>query len=122
MIKHTAGAAHGSVASLSIGFILSIGLTVLSFVLVGKDILSGSAILGALAILAALQLAVQLVFFLHLGKESGPRWNLFAFAFMGLIAAIIIIGTLWIMANMNYHMMSPEESDTYMLEQKDKGF
>ena len=42
-----------------------------------------------------------------------------------LIVGIVVIGTLWIMHNLDYNMgndMSPVEKEEYMLEQKDKGF
>ncbi len=116
---------HGSVLSLSIGFILSVILTAAAFLLVGKGVLSGWTILFALAGLATLQLLVQLVFFLHMGRETRPRWNLVSFGFMALIVGIVVIGTLWIMHNLDYNMgndMSPVEKEEYMLEQKDKGF
>ena len=36
---------------------------------------------------------------------------------------IIVVGSLWIMANMNYNMhMSPEQIKDYMIEQNKKGF
>jgi cytochrome o ubiquinol oxidase operon protein cyoD len=59
----------------------------------------------AVVILAVMQLLVQLVFFLHLGGESKPRWNLMAFMFTLLVVAILVAGTLWIMYNLDYNMM-----------------
>ncbi len=125
MATRTSDASHGTTLSLTIGFVLSVILTIAAFVLVGKSILSGWAILLALAVLATLQLLVQLIFFLHMGKESRPRWNLTMFAFMALIVVIIVVGTLWIMHNLDYNMghdMTPNEKEEYMLEQKDRGF
>ena len=58
----------------------------------------------AIIFLAVVQLVVQLVFFLHLGRERQPRWNLLAFAFMAIVLLILVLGSLWIMNNLNYHM------------------
>ena len=45
-----------------------------------------------------------------------------AFVFMIVTVATIVLGSIWIMANLNYNMMSPEQVDTYMLKQSKKGF
>lgn len=114
--------AQGNLVSYIVGFILSIILTLSAYFLVVNKLLSGNTLVGAIVFLAVLQLLVQLVFFLHLGRESGPRWNLFMFLSMLLIVAIVVVGSLWIMHNLDYHMMPPEQVDSHMLEQKDKGF
>ena len=50
------------------------------------------------------QFFTQLLFFLHLGRETKPRWKLLVFLFMTMIVAILVFGSLWIMYNLNYHM------------------
>jgi cytochrome o ubiquinol oxidase operon protein cyoD len=64
--------------------------------------------------IAVIQLVVQMVFFLHLGR--GSRWKALTFYFTLLIVAIIVVGTIWIMNNLNYNMMrmSPDEMKDYM--------
>jgi len=52
-----------------------------------------------------LQMLVHLVFFLHLDRSSESRWNVNAAAFTVVVIGIIVIGTLWVMHNMNVHMM-----------------
>lgn len=94
----------------------------MAYVVVVYGILPDYAKLLVMA-LAAAQMVIQLVFFLHLGNESSPKWNLAAFAFMLLMLGILVIGSLWIMNNLNYNMMmSPQEMNQYMLEQNKKGF
>lgn len=99
---------------------LSLALTFIAFALVFQHIganhtgPSHELITFALVALAVTQLAVQMVFFLHLGQESRPRWNFTVFLFMLLTLVIIVFGSLWIMDNLNYHMMSPEETKAYM--------
>jgi cytochrome o ubiquinol oxidase operon protein cyoD len=72
--------------------------------------------------LAVAQLLVQLVFFLHLGREPKPRQNLVVFLFMLLVIGILVIGSLWIMHNLNYHMtMTPKQMDQKLLDQYSEG-
>ncbi len=85
------------------------------------------ASIGALAVFAlvfaGIQLVLQLITFLHLGDEDKPRWQTSSFVFTFLMAIIIIVGSIWIMMNLNYNMgMSPEQMDEYMLKQNKKGF
>ncbi|MCX2956547.1 MAG: cytochrome C oxidase subunit IV family protein, partial [Candidatus Regiella insecticola] len=48
---------------------------------------------------------VHLVYFLHMNGSSEERWNLGAFLFTILVIAIIVVGSLWIMYNLNINMM-----------------
>lgn len=56
--------------------------------------------------LAAAQALLQLLLFLHLGLEENPRWNLIMFFFMVFVIVILVGGSLWIMANLDYNTMS----------------
>ena len=38
-------------------------------------------------------------------KKAGRRWNVNAGLFTVVVIGIIVAGTLWVMWNMNYHMM-----------------
>lgn len=85
--------------------------------------LEGPLLAGFALLLAGVQLAVHLVFFLHLGRETKPRWNMLSFFFTALMALTIILGSLWIMMNLNYNMgMSPKQMNDYMIQQGKKGF
>lgn len=99
------GAGHGTLKSYIVGFILSIVLTIIPYLIVVDHMLIGNALLLTVVGLAVLQLLVQLVFFLHLSTASEQRWNLMTFMFTVLILAILVVGTLWIMWNLNYNMM-----------------
>jgi cytochrome o ubiquinol oxidase operon protein cyoD len=111
---------HGSLQLYVTGFVLSISLTIMAYLMVTNHTLGKWALVFAIATLAFIQFLVQLVFFLHLGAEAKPRWKLGVFAFMALIAMILVIGSLWIMNNLNYRMMSPEQINHY-LEKQDGG-
>ncbi|MCY4177592.1 MAG: cytochrome o ubiquinol oxidase subunit IV [Endozoicomonadaceae bacterium] len=95
---------HGSLVSYIIGFILSIALTVLAFGAVTQQWFSPFAIMIFVTVMAVFQLLIQLVFFLHLGAESKPYWNLSAFLFAMLITVIIVAGSIWIMYHLNVNM------------------
>lgn len=106
-----------------IGFILAVGLTVMAYVTVTAQLFTNEVAILILMGLAVIQFVVQLIFFLHIGQESKPRWNLAAFLFTLLVLIVIVFGSLWIMYNLNYGMgMSSEQMDEFMIKQSDKGF
>jgi cytochrome o ubiquinol oxidase subunit IV len=106
-----------------IGFLLSIVLTLAAYIIVQQHVQSGhefimhEAIVWIVAGLAVGQLFVQLIFFLHLGKETKPRWNSIAFVFAAFLIIAIVFGSIWIMNNLNYNMM-PNEVNDYLLEKE----
>jgi cytochrome o ubiquinol oxidase subunit IV len=63
-----------------------------------------SAIL-IISVLALFQFVLQSICFLKLFKEKGPRWNLVVFFSTLSIILIIIVGSIWIMDHLDYHMM-----------------
>lgn len=107
---------HGSLKSYTIGFILSIILTLVPFYIVVNELVSGWALVFSLFGFAVAQLMVQLQFFIHLGEESKPRWNLVMFLGMALILMIVVFGSLWIMNNLNYNMMPGHDAERQLLE------
>jgi cytochrome o ubiquinol oxidase subunit IV len=109
---------HGSLKSYTTGFVLSVIFTIIPYALVVRDIISGNVLVAALVGFAFVQLIIQLLFFLHLGRESKPRWNLMIFLFMLLVLLILVLGSLWIMNNLNYNMMSPHETNEYIQEEE----
>lgn len=105
------------------GFVLSLLLSLAAYYYV---VLHGSNVwlLLVLAVLALVQMTVQLLFFLHLGDEVGPRYKLASFLFMFGMLVIVVGGSLWIMANLNYNMMrmTPSEKENYMTTKNDMSF
>jgi cytochrome o ubiquinol oxidase subunit IV len=119
MSTHPSGttASHGSLKQYSLGFALSIILTLFAYIVgTGQSGYAASTLMWVVSGLAILQLVVQLIFFLHLGKESGPKWNLAAFSFAALIVVILAGGSIWVMNHLNANM-SPEEMNSYMSNQ-----
>jgi cytochrome o ubiquinol oxidase operon protein cyoD len=115
--EHKAG--HGSYVSYIVGFMLSIALTLVAYFAVVNDWLTGRGILLFVTALAVVQLLVQLLFFLHMGQEDRPRFNLMTFGYAAMVVFIIVIGSLWIMYNLDYNMvhdMTPEELERAIIE------
>jgi len=98
-------AAHASLRSYVWGFMLSLGLTGLSFGAVMSGVLPAEAILPVITVLAVVQLLVQLVFFLHLGTAPDQRSNTTIFLLTIMLIAIIVSGSLWVIHNANVNMM-----------------
>jgi cytochrome o ubiquinol oxidase operon protein cyoD len=97
------------------GYILSV---VLTFVAFGGALLharndhvwpSHETLYAIFIILAILQLIVQLVFFLHLGREEKPRWNSISAALALFVVGVIVIGSLWIMSHLQHGTHTPYE-------------
>ena len=91
-----------------IGFIISIIFTINPYLMVVNKMVTGNALLVTILVFAVLQMAVQLLFFLHLGRGPKPLYNV---VFFGATAAIIVItvgASLFIMSNL-YRNMSPAE-------------
>lgn len=99
-----------------IGFVLSIFTTLLAYFFVVNELWPKETLIYVVMAIAVVQLTVQLVFFLHLGR--GSRWKAITLAFALLFVLIVVVGSLWIMYNLDYNMMtmSPEEMNQYMSE------
>lgn len=108
--------------SYTIGFILSLIFTFTAYILVLIHISSQHetiphyVLIPCIFILATLQLFVQLYFFLHLGKESSPRWNLLFFISTFGAILVIVVGSTWIMYHLNYNM-TPMQINQYITNQ-----
>jgi len=109
---------QGTIFSYTVGFVLSLFFTLVPYLLVTRDVVDSWAIPPALAVFAVAQVFVQLIFFLHLNKEGKPRLHSMAFGFMVMVILIVVFGSIWIMNNLNYHMMSPNDTDKYIQEQE----
>ncbi len=108
MSHHEITVAHESgkktIQSYVVGFVLSIMLTLIAFALVEKRLLSNAFLYASLAALAITQLFAQSICFLRLNSSAEGRWNLLPFLLTIFIIAILAIGSLWIMYNLNLHM------------------
>lgn len=96
---------HGTLRSYVIGFLASLLLTAVAFILVAARALAGRPLMFTIAALGMAQALIQLIFFLHVGQESKPRWEMVVFLFMVLVLFIIVTGSLWIMFDLDNRMM-----------------
>lgn len=108
---------HGSVGSYTYGFIYSILLTLTAYIVVTHHLFSNTVGLLVIVGLAFAQLIVQLLFFLHLGRETKPRWKLGFFIFTIIIVTIMVGGSLWIMKHLTHynHLAKPNETSEHFI-------
>ncbi len=107
-----------SYKSYVVGFVLSLICTLSAYVLVVNNLVSkkwGLALI--VSTLALMQFITQLTLFLHLGKETKPRLRLLVFSFMVGVVVILVGGSIWIMYNLNYHMLTPSQINNYVKKQ-----
>ena len=93
----------------TIGLLLAVILTVMSFWVANTSLLWVPGIALGLAVLAIAQMGVHLVFFLHITTGPDNTNNVLALAFGVLIVFLVVVGSLWIMSNLNENMMLPVE-------------
>ena len=89
-----------------IGLVLAALLTAASFYVVGSGLIWAPGIPVALAALAVAQMGVHLVFFLHVTSGPDNTNNVLALAFGILIVALVLIGSIWIMAHLDHNLMA----------------
>lgn len=114
IIAATEHTPHLSVGTYVTGFLFSLYLSVFAYVIVERKLWTPTVLLYVIAGLALVQFVVQAICFLHLGTERKPRWKLWIFGFMLAIVFILVAGSVWIMNNLNYHHMTPQQEKTYM--------
>ena len=102
---HHGGAAHGSLKEYFIGLLLSIILTAVPFTMVMTGSVTGTLAVAIILVCAVAQVLVQLIFFLHIIISSEQQWNTTSAIFVVVLVAILIIGSIWIMAHLNHNML-----------------
>ena len=93
----------------TIGLALAVILTATSFWVANTSLLWPPGIPLGLVVLAIAQMGVHLVFFLHITTGPDNTNNVLALAFGVLIVFLVVVGSLWIMTNLNDNMMPPPE-------------
>lgn len=105
---------EGTMSSYITGFVLSIILTLSSYLVVTQNLIPKEMVIAVIIFLALLQFVVQAIFFLHLDKETGPRWNLIVFLSTLSIVILVVIGSIWIMTHLNYNVMPQGDVGNYI--------
>ncbi|MCA9333194.1 cytochrome o ubiquinol oxidase subunit IV [Candidatus Saccharibacteria bacterium] len=86
-----------------LGYSYSLLLTVASFFLVINNVFSGWITFMIISIFAIEQFIIQVIIFLHLGQEKKPRWNSAVFLYTIMTVLVLVLGTMWIMFNLDYN-------------------
>lgn len=101
---------HGSYRSYLIGFVLSVILTIIPFLVVMEELTDNKAwaifiIFG----LGAIQILVHVFYFLHVTVKAEDGWQLMSLIFTGIVLVIILAGSIWVMFHLHENMMPAHE-------------
>ena len=96
---------HATVKGYVVGFLLSVVLTAIPFWLVMAKVLPPGVTGAVVLVFAAVQMVVHMVYFLHLNAKVEGGWSLLALAFTGVLVAIVLAGSIWVMYHLNTNMM-----------------
>lgn len=100
------GMPHGSYESYMRGFVLSVILTAIPFLLVMARPIESPGYTAAIVLACALiQILVHMVYFLHMTPKAEGGWLLLSTAFTIVLVVITLSGSLWIVFHLNRNMM-----------------
>jgi cytochrome o ubiquinol oxidase subunit IV len=91
------------------GLALATLITIVVFFVSQTTLVWQPSIPIALMVLAIAQMGVHLVFFLHITTGAESLNNVLALAFGLLIVFLLLVGSLWIMTNLNHNMIPMEQ-------------
>jgi cytochrome o ubiquinol oxidase operon protein cyoD len=91
----------------TIGLLMAFVLTATSFWVANTALLWPGGVGLGLAVLAIAQMGIHLVFFLHLTSGPDSTNNILALAFGLLIVFVVVVGTIWIVTDLNGNMLMP---------------
>jgi len=100
---------RGSVLGLLAGLGFAIVLTLASFWAAGTDTVWRPGVPVLLAALAIAQMGVHVVFFFHISSGPEDTNNFLALAFGILVVALVVFGSMLIMANLDANMPSTDQ-------------
>lgn len=99
---------HGA-RSYLIGLAYALVLTLASFWAASTSLVYAPAVPVLLATLAIAQMGVHVAFFLHISSAPDQTNNFLTLAFGVFVTALIVFGSMMIMANLNHNMMSMDD-------------
>lgn len=100
------GAAQKKLSIYLSGMLICSLLTILAFWVVMRHDLPNNIIFGIIYAAAVVQLFAQLICFIRLNvKTPQSQLNVLSFIFAIIILITIVIGSIWIMDNLNYNMI-----------------
>lgn len=89
-----------------VGLGLCLILTLLAFYFTARAILPANELVMLIMFLAVVQFIVQTSCFLRLNNSREGRWELMPFLFTIFVVLVLVLGSMWIMFNLNYFMMN----------------
>lgn len=102
----------------TIGLLVALVLTATSFWVANTSLLWPGGVGLGLAVLAIAQMGIHLVFFLHITTGPDSTNNILALAFGLLIVFVVVVGTIWIVADLNGNMLMPSSDPMNMPMQR----
>ncbi len=102
----------------SIGLLVALILTATSFWVANTSLLWPGGVGLGLAVLAIAQMGIHLVFFLHITSGPDSTNNILALAFGLLIVFVVVVGTIWIVTDLNDNMLMPSAGPMNMQMQR----
>src|SRR5262249_39720197 len=96
------------IRSYLIGIGSSVLATVVAVLLPNTSLVLQPRIPAALIVLAIAQIGVHIVFFLHIPTRPDSLNNVLALAFGVLVVFVLIVGSVWIMTQLNHNMILME--------------
>ena len=93
----------------SVGLALALIMTAVSFYIVHSRLIWGPGIPIGLIVLAIGQMGIHLVFFLHVNTGPDSTNTVLALAFGLLIVFLVLVGSIFIMTNLNQNMLPMDQ-------------
>lgn len=91
--------------SYTVAFLLSLILTIIPFLSVKIHFFDIKINYFIIIFSALIQIIVHFLYFLHLCDSSNDYWNLMSLLFSLIIIFIIVFGSIWVMYNLNHHVV-----------------
>jgi cytochrome o ubiquinol oxidase operon protein cyoD len=114
------GEPHDSMLSETISYVIGLGLALLltgiSFWVASTGVLWGPGVATGLVVLAVAQMGIHLVFFLHITSGPDNTNNVLALAFGVLIVVLVMVGTIFIMSQMNTNMQPMQDMTNLQMQ------
>lgn len=106
LAHHHEAESHSTLKGYITGFVLSVILTAIPFLLVMGKVFDKSNVTAMVILgLAAIQIIVHMVYFLHMDSKSEGGWNMLAMIFTIVLVVILLSGSIWVLYHLNTNMM-----------------
>ena len=97
-----------------LGFIISVVLTLTAYAVSVYGIIPRALLVPVVLILACFQFIAQVLGFLHVSGARSSRNRLLALMYSLIMVLALVLGSMWIMANLKPRMMPEETVQHYM--------